>query len=242
MIKYSEDKKVIFKIDSHEYFLGHKKLKSVTSYLSEFKNEFDSEYWSEKIALRDNKTKEEVLLEWKEKAKKSCEIGTAVHKIFEDYTLKNYALVNNEYVFEVPEIDLTYLIDYKKKAVVSFKFIKDFFDTKRLIPIHSEYIVYNDKLAGQIDMICKDINNNFYILDFKTNSDISYNSYGKSMKHIFSNIGDCNFNHYSLQLTIYTELLKKYTIKDIYIVHIKDDNYHFIKANRFDYIFNKDII
>lgn len=231
MIKYSEDKKVFFKEDTHSYFLGDKRLKSVTSYLSEFKNEFDSDKWSKIIAEREGKTQDEILLQWKEKAKKSCDIGTATHKIFEDYTLKNYSLINNEYSFEIPEIDLSYMVDFNKKYISSIQFIKDFFETKRLIPIHTEYIVYNDILAGQVDMICKDQKDNYYILDFKTNEEISTNSYHKKMKGIFKDIDDCAYYHYTLQLSIYRNLLKKYNIKKTFLIHIKDDGYNFIETH-----------
>ena len=84
MNKYSEDKRVVFQESSHSYFLGEKKLISVTSFLNTFKNKFDSDFYSKKIALRDGKTQEEVLCEWNKKAFKSTEIGTAIHKIFED--------------------------------------------------------------------------------------------------------------------------------------------------------------
>jgi hypothetical protein len=30
---------------------------------------------------------------WKEKAFKSTEIGTTIHKIFEDYTVNNYSII-----------------------------------------------------------------------------------------------------------------------------------------------------
>lgn len=229
MIKYSNDKKVLFKEDTHEYFLGDKKLKSVTSYLSEFKNEFDSDYWSKKIAKRDNKTQDEILEEWNNKSKKACDIGTAIHKIFEDYTLNNYSIINGAYCFDLMEVDLEFVNELKIKSIVAINFIIDFFETKRLNPIYSEYIVYNNVLAGQIDMICEDKEGNIYILDFKTNSEIKTNSYGKTMKDIFSFLDDHSFNHYSLQLSIYKKLIN-HDVKKTYLVHITDGFYRFIET------------
>ena len=91
-------------------------------------------------------------------------------------------------------------------------------------------MVYNGFLAGQLDMICKDQENNFYIIDFKTNEKIDTYSYGKKMKGIFSEIDDCSFFHYSLQLSIYKKLLKEYDIKKIFLIHITTEKYEFIEC------------
>ena len=176
-MKYSLDKRVSFNSKTHSYFLNKKRLISVTTLLSKFKNKFDSDYWSEIIAKRENTTKEKILIKWKLKAFKSTEIGTGIHKIFEDYTNNNFTFINGKLNFEYYFIEPSFIIDFNKKRLIAIKFIEDFFITKRIIPIYTEYIYYNEKIAGQIDMICKDSNNNFYILDFKTNEKIDFESY-----------------------------------------------------------------
>jgi len=228
-MKYSLDNNVAFDSKSHVYRNKDKKLISVTTFLSQFKNEFDSEYWSNKIAIRDNKTQEQVLKEWSDKAKKSCEIGTAIHKIFEEYILGNFSILNNEIKIDFIDLEIDYFLDFNKKSKVAIKFIKDFFVTKRLIPIHSEFIVYNENLAGQIDLVCKDQKGNIYILDFKTNDKIETYSYGKKMKGVFKELNDSNFYHYSLQLSIYKEMYSD-EIKKIFLVHIKNEKYEFIEC------------
>jgi ATP-dependent exoDNAse (exonuclease V) beta subunit len=237
MKKYSSDKRVCFESETHSYFLGEKKLESVTTLLSRFKNKFDSDFYSKKIAKRDNKTQQEVLNEWKEKANKSCDIGTAIHKIFEDYFYNKYSFINSEFSIELSEVKPEYYIEFFNKSLIAVKFIKDFFITKRLIPVASEYIVYNDFIAGQIDMVCKDSKDNFYIIDFKTNSKIDKNSYGKSMKDFFKIYQDSTYYHYCIQLSIYKELLKKYKINRIFLIHITEENYEFIECeNVFNYL------
>jgi ATP-dependent exoDNAse (exonuclease V) beta subunit len=229
-MKYSNDKRVRFDNETHSYFLNDKRLISVTTLLSNFKNKFDSDFYSKKIALKEGKTQDEILLLWKEKAKKSCDIGTAIHKIFEDYKYNNYSILNNQLMFETSEIDVEYLPDYYTKHKVALSFINDFFETKRLIPIESEMIVYNELIAGQIDMICKDVKNNFYILDFKTNSTIDKYSYNKKMIGFFSELNDSNYYHYCIQLSVYKKLLKEYKINKIYIIHILENNYKIIEC------------
>ena len=230
MNKYSEDKRVVFQYDSHSYFLNNKKLMSVTFFLNKFKNKFDSDFYSKKIALREGKTQTEVLEEWKYKSLKSIKIGTAIHRIFEDYVNNKFIILNNELVFDYLNLDSDYFIEFNNKKNVSLKFIKDFFLTKRIIPIKSEYIVYNNTLAGQVDMICLDKNNNYYIFDFKTNKEIQKYSYNKKMLGEFNFLNDSNYYHYSLQLSIYKMLLKEYNISKLFLIHIKEHSYEFLEC------------
>lgn len=228
-MKYSLDKSVAFDSVSHTYTKNGKKLISVTSFIAKFKNEFDSDYWSNKIALMDNKTQKEVLTEWKEKAKKSCDIGTAIHKIFEEYINGNFAVLNNEIIIDFINLDIDYILDFMPKSKVAIQFIKDYFVTKRLIPVYTEFIVYNDFLAGQVDLICKDKDDNFYILDFKTNEKIEINHYNKYLNGVLKDIPDSTFYHYSLQLSIYKQMFKK-EVKGLYLIHITQEKYNFIQC------------
>jgi len=231
MMKYSNDKRVSFDSKTHSYFLGEKRLESVTTLLSRYKNKFDSDYWSKVIAKREKKTQEEILLQWKEKANKSCNIGTAIHKIFEDYTLGNYYLLHNEISIDFFDIQPEYFTEFHAKAIIATNFIKDFFVTKRIIPLHSEYICYNNSIAGQIDMICTDSKGNYYILDFKTNEKIDFESYKNTkMLGVLNFIDDSSYWHYCLQLSIYKELCKEFDIRKLFLVHITKEKYHFIEC------------
>jgi len=228
-MKCSIDKSVAFDSESHTYTNKDKKLISVTTFISQFKNKFDSDYHSKKIAEREGKTQDEILKLWSDKAKKSCEIGTAIHKIFEDYIDGNFCILGNDIVIDFIDLDIEYLVDFYPKSKVAIKFIKDFFISERLIPVNTEYIVYNEHLAGQIDLICKDKKDNYYILDFKTNDKIETYSYKKKMLGVFKEINDSSFYHYSLQLSIYKQMFEK-PIKGLYLIHIKPDSYEFIEC------------
>ena len=230
-MKYSKNKKVSFDPKTHSYFLKDQRLTSVTTIINKFKNEFDSDFWSKKIALKENTTQEVILKKWKEKAFKSTEIGTAIHKIFEDYTNSKYCFTNGRLDFEYNKLKSEFMADFNLKKEVALQFINDFFITERLIPIESEFIVYNDFLAGQIDMVCKDQEGNFYIVDFKTNEKIDTYSYGKKMKGVFSHLDDSNYFHYCLQLSIYKKMLKEYEINKTFLVHITAEKYNFIECH-----------
>lgn len=80
---------------------------------------------------------------------------------------------------------------------------------------YPEFLVYNEKLslAGQIDKLYL-IGFIFYLDDYKTNEKINMTSYNnKKMKAPFDFLDDCNFNHYTLQLNIYALLLEEMKLK-----------------------------
>lgn len=215
-MKYSKDGLVKFDENRHIYKLGEKTLTSVTQYISKYKPVFESDLIAEKYANKHGLNKQDVLNLWNKKAIESCEIGTFVHKIFEDYILGNKILLNDKYL----------------KCNTAIKFIEDFFENERLIPVETEYIVYNDELAGQIDCIAKNKLNEYFILDWKTNNDIKYSNQWQNMIGIYNHLSNCSFNHYSIQLGIYKKLCKEYNIKDCFIVHLKDLDYDIIKIDK----------
>lgn len=214
MKKYSKDKRVVFDEESHSYFLGDKKLKSVTQYISEFKPFFNKHEISKAYALKHGLNQEDVLLDWDKKAKESAQMGTYIHNIFEDYILGGEIETKKDYM----------------KCNVALKIIEDYFTSNRLIPVETEYIVYDDNLAGQVDCIAKDIEGNYYILDWKTNKEIKTSNKWQKMLGEYSYLDDCSFNHYSIQLRTYQNMCKEYEIKDCFIVHLMEEDYKFIRA------------
>lgn len=79
--------------------------------------------------------------------------GSSVHEWIEQYN--NYLLNGGE----IPVIALEYQIyaDYYKKWVEEYK----------VVPIHTELKLSDDKLVGVIDMICKTKDHDVVIVDFK---------------------------------------------------------------------------
>ena len=213
-MKYSEDGIVQFDPKYHTYtnLVTGKRLTSVTKFLKLFENEFDSDFFSKKIANKRGITQEEVLKEWKNKADLSCTIGTDCHYIVENFILNGNILTPKN-----------------KKEESTVKYVNDFLVTKRVTPLQTEYIVYNDYLAGQIDFLGKIENETVFMKDFKTNEKIETYSYNKYMKHEFARFPDSNFYKYSLQLSIYEKMLN-FAIEGKFIVHIKEDGYLFYKC------------
>ena len=96
------------------------------------------------------------------------------------------------------------------------------------------------RISGQMDLLIID-HSDAYILDWKTNEEIKKTSYfdrgrktHQMMKFPLNNIQDCNYWHYTLQLSTYAYLLQQIrpdlNIGGLKIVHFDHDN----KQNVYD--------
>ena len=116
------------------------------------------------------------------------------------------------------------------KAKVGKEWI-DEYRAKSDIDVLSEIILYSKelKIAGTIDVLAKDNQSDEYVLiDWKTSKKITTVSYKyKTGNHdATKNVMDCNFYHYSLQMSLYRYILEEYyglTVRNQVIAHIKDD-------------------
>ena len=166
-----------------------------------------------------------ILQEWEKTNKESCERGSEIHAQLEAYSKGG---------------------KFKEKIVP--KLNKDFDDftcyvnpdTNELVKsinkgILPEYLVYREsddgilKVAGQIDLLIKD-GNDLWIVDYKTNKEIKMKSgfdtalkKNAMMQYPLNNLMDCNYVHYTLQLSTYAWILQKinpeYNIKGLILVH-----------------------
>lgn len=164
-----------------------------------------------------NKIQQEILDEWAQINRDSCERGTKIHSEIENS-------------FYDKEVNLS-----KFGIGGKFQCKKDYSDLDMEYGVYPEYLIYydNDKLdlhiAGQIDLLVKS-GNDIIIGDWKTNKKIDtkgfYNTYTRSttkMKFPLTNLDDVNFNHYQLQLSTYAWMLQKlnpeFKIKRLFICH-----------------------
>ena len=171
-----------------------------------------------------NKAQQKILDEWQEENHKSCERGTKIHAMFENAMYKAGA-----------EVSL-------KKFGIGGKFECDKGRTKLDLEngVYPEYLISRVspdgilRLAGQIDLLVKQ-GNEIIIVDYKTNKKIDQHSFFDSkskktqkMKFPLNNIEDCNFWHYTLQLSTYAWMIEKlnpnFKIKDLIIIHYDHNN------------------
>ena len=211
---------------------------SVTKYISQFENEFDSDTLSQKVANKNGISQFEVLNEWKRKGEYSCLKGTAIHEWLQD----NYA--DREYKFDLSQLE-EYPEYYKIEDIEHLKqmaidFINDY--KNRYILIGDEILcgIPDFDIASAIDLLFYDtVNNEVVLADIKTNTDLkgwkSTPSYVKKMLQPLENIKDITFEHYKIQLSIYRYFLEEYAhipISDnMFIVYLseKEKSYNIIQ-------------
>ena len=89
------------------------------------------------------------------------------------------------------------------------------------------------KIAGQIDLLIKD-GNDIYIVDYKTNKKIDQKSgfdtstkKNATMLYPLTNLMDCNYMHYTMQLSTYAYMLQQlnpeFVVKQLILVHYDHD-------------------
>jgi len=208
------DKNIILNKDNHEYkLISNPELvfTSVTSYVGKFFDEFDAKKVATKLVNNYAKYSEYTIESLMEEWNRAAEYGTKVHNEIEDW-IKNG-------------------IEPKELKSINGKNWLENYKLKSSINVLSEIIIYSKELriAGTVDIIAKDNRTDEYILiDWKTSKKITTVSYGyKTGNHDATrNVMDCNFYHYSLQLSLYRYLLEEYyglNVRNQVIAHIKDN-------------------
>ena len=165
---------------------------------------------------------QDVLDEWEKTNKDSTDRGTKIH-----------ADLENAY-YKSPTCDLK-----KYNIGGSFSCKKDYYQLDLEKGVYPEFLIYREsedgvlKLAGQIDLLIKD-GNDIYIFDYKSNKKLDKTSYfnpknkrNECMLYPLNDIMDCNFYHYSLQLSTYAWMVQKYNpnfnIKKLMLIHYDHD-------------------
>jgi ATP-dependent exoDNAse (exonuclease V) beta subunit len=197
---------------------------SVTTVVSSLKKPFDAKKTAQKVS-KNAKSKwhgiEPKIIEeiWANEAKRAVDLGTWYHN--------------------QREADLCSLASIEREGTVVPIFaplpLKDgikYAPSQKLEPgVYPEHMVYlkSAGICGQSDLV-EVVNGRVNIIDYKTNKEIKMESFkdwegiSEKMLHPISNLDDCNFNHYSLQLSIYMYMILKHNPKllpgTIYIHHI----------------------
>lgn len=172
---------------------------SVTGFLSQFKEEFDSKKMAGFVAKKRGVTSQEILNEWKEISDTALTLGTNVHKWIEDY----YSGLNPA-MPEIPnELDrVTKFLQLYEQRLNAFA------------PVHQEFRVFSRKwgIAGTLDILFK-LNENYYVGDWKTNkkftTDADAEGRRKKLLWPFDDMWDNSLNGYSIQLSLYRLILQE---------------------------------
>jgi len=148
--------------------------------------------------------------EWQDKATTAATKGTFIHQILED---------------KVNGLPVTLPGKYPEEKV-AMQFYDDFYASGHWKPVALEDILWHPVgLSGQADAIVETRYGELALVDYKTSKKIGrVNDYNNKMLRDFSHLDDCEFNHYSLQLSLY-KWMSDLPIKNLIIVHIRPDGY-----------------
>lgn len=179
---------------------------SVTRFVEQFKPHFDSGGMAQKSS-RNKKSKwygmkeEEILMVWAAEAKRSTDLGTWYHSKREEELLqKPHHIMDNHFLPIITPIvkdEIKYSPDQQLSE-----------------GIYPEHLVYHQEagLCGQSDLVYV-IGNKVHLGDYKTNKKIEqygfrdFHGRTAKMKAPLDHLDDCNFTHYSLQLSIYMYMI-----------------------------------
>lgn len=169
---------------------------SVSRFVNMYKQPFDEDLWSRRVAKKRGLTQAEILSEWKAKADTACAKGNDLHAKVE-------AWLNGNKTVKLPPIVMEVLADST--------------------PVLWEHRISDPdvRLRGQFDYLGKR-GDDYILVDWKTNTEIKTESRYGSMLAPFDRYDDCNFNHYSLQQSLYAILIEwhlGFKISEALIVH-----------------------
>ena len=220
--------------DGHYYTYKDKPISiGATGLIEQYTQDFDSQAVAERVAIRDNKSIQEVLDEWEYKNKFACTKGSTCHE-YAQMLWKYYDGIN--FVQNIFDGSKEYLEAVNKIYKQAENFNLDYRD--RLEHLADEYVIGSEEydIASAIDhLFINKLTGGLVLVDYKTNSDIHKNErYAKQMKVPLSHLKDFTLNHYYIQLSIYKYLVEKYTnlkIEEMFIVWFSEniENYEIIE-------------
>jgi len=203
---------------------------SVTRFIEQYCNEFDAQAVAEKVAIKQNKTVQEVLDEWDYKNKFACEKGSTCHEYAQSLWSRE------EWQFKSFDNSEQYIKAVEKICIQALNFKEDYCD--RLEHLADEFVVGSPEydICSAIDhLFINKLTGGLVLVDYKTNSDIhKTEKYAKDMKVPLQHLKDFTLNHYHIQLSIYRYLVEKYTnlkIEEMFIVYFSEniENYEIIE-------------
>lgn len=206
---------------------------SVTALVSNYENYFDEEGIAGLKSLKTGISKDEILEKWRFDREFACLKGTHTH-LYNEYLWGG----KNKYSYDKKQVINDFGYDVLSPIWDKLKSICDKFYEKykdNLIPIGLEQVIGSVEydVAGSIDFLAYSKKlDSIIIIDYKTNKEIKTNSFNdKKMLPPLDDITDCNYYHYSLQLSMYKIILEKETNLKIcpkkWLVWINENNISF---------------
>lgn len=206
---------VTFVEEGHKYYYQNESPLSVSKLIEHYIDKPDFDLIAQRIAIRDNKTVEEVKQPWIDKTKYACDRGHEIHEFAEQLVSIEQKRLEDEAISKFWE-------DLSERYVVLVL----------ELPMIHKYYIY----CGTPDVILYDLwTDTIVIVDYKSNEDLFKNFRGQRLKEPFFFLEDCPFNKYQIQLCYYQLLVEQLNLEvsERWIVHVKDTNYKIFKTDDF---------
>lgn len=213
---------LVFDEESHTYSLDGQDLCSVSSVVASQFRKFNSHAVSRALSRsrandKDSEyfgmSQDDILQRWHETGQQSRDAGIKLHRQIEEFY--KHGMEPEEQSVEWQHFT-SFRMDHPEWECVA-----------------TEYRVHNKKVAGTIDAVFN-TPDGVVLVDWKRTKSIDYSGFGQG-KNFMRHVADCNYSKYSLQLSLYKQLIHL-PIIDCYIVQIHPslETYQKIKAQYFD--------
>ena len=205
-------KKLRYYPKAHTYWVGKKKLDSVTTFIGNFFEPFDQRAVARKLAkYKHNKKAKRGVRYWLNEWKQSREFGSMVHAQIETI--------------------LKHMHPIKEASPFTRQAIKWIRDKREDIDYRweSELQLYDEelRLAGTVDFFYIDQQGKTNLVDWKTNKKLRSEGYeGKTgVLPPTETVQDCHISKYGLQLSFYAYMLERqgHDIGKLLIIHLTED-------------------
>jgi ATP-dependent exoDNAse (exonuclease V) beta subunit len=238
--------KICFFEKNHKYTIDGKPAKcSVSQLIKKYEKDFDSDKISKQVAIKQGVTQRDILRKWDFERDYSCHKGSEFHRIVENHFNNKKVKINrdllNLFFKDYGEFKNDNYVQSYYNDIANY--LKNFFDfyewwKKEHILIKSEFIIGDSEtgVCGTIDNLSfNKKTKELVIFDYKTNKSIkTKNLYGEMFLNPLNHLDKCEFNKYSLQLSLYSVILEKitsFTVPKSYIVWVNgNDGYELMEC------------
>lgn len=207
-----------FKFDPkyHKYTYGGKKYTSVTTFIKNFKEPFDEDFWSKKKSDELGIPVDEILKSWREKNESANILGSSTHLWIENYFngIHQKLPTDLRIIERINKFNKIYATHLYKLHPVAFE-LRIFSKIYPIAGTMDSLFLYNDKLI---------------IIDYKTNGDFKHDGHPKGtfskLLYPFSEFWENHHNEYSIQISLYSLILKEwgFHVSAGYLLHLGEED------------------
>lgn len=192
-----------FTEEDHRYVDNlDREYKSVTTLVKNQFPEFDTQAVAAKVAARDGCTIESVITGWDNRRDAACRYGTMCHE-FAEYLLSDGKSGSKRLIHHGFCEKTNNAIKCIENAVTALLMFYDIIAIERVL-FSPKYLV-----AGTADLIARNKQSGeIAIIDWKTNEEITDQHWEMGVGRC-SKLPHCNKAHYSLQTSIYAEIMQQ---------------------------------